>query len=406
MRITLHNRRSVLRTGGAGLGALLGLPLFRASPALAAALKMTMGVGLTNDGAPLVFAMQRDKLLDQAASELGLQIDSEYLNFPVLLRMLQGLAAGQLDIGMLGSTPTIRNLAQPDAAVPIGLAGGGIKFPLQVPRGSPIKNLDDLKGKTVLTIVGSDLHLVLNLMLAAHFGTDDAKTLGITVKNIQAFAELTRAQPGIDAVLNVEPAAQGAVNAGELVNLLLNDGTTGPAYDGPEGKGAGHKIASFAKTPFAPEAYYPHRIWWVARQEFLQQNPKAIVALLIANARATKLVTQMTPDAVIDLASQDWFSDRAAQRPYVENILYRRRGWSWITEGDARSLVGLSQVKSIYQTPLTGDGVKGLMKLAAPLCREAWERVGKDPGPDAFLDNTAIDMRGLPLWEIDRWTSL
>src|SRR5215831_14074711 len=199
----LHNRRSVLGIGCAGIGALLGLPLFRASPALAAALKITMGIGLTNDGAPLVFALQRDKLLDQAANELGLQVDSEYLNFPVLLRMLQGLAAGQLDIGMLGSTPTIRNLSLSNPAIPVAIAGGGIKFPLQVPPGSPIKNLDGLKGKAVLTIVGSDLHLVLNLMLQAQFGTDDPKALDITVKNIQAFAELTRAQPGIDAVLSV-----------------------------------------------------------------------------------------------------------------------------------------------------------------------------------------------------------
>src|SRR5262252_8100484 len=73
MNGTLHNRRSVLGIGGAGIGALLGLPLFRASPALASALKMTMGIGLTNDGAPLVFALQREKLLDQAANELGLQ---------------------------------------------------------------------------------------------------------------------------------------------------------------------------------------------------------------------------------------------------------------------------------------------------------------------------------------------
>ena len=400
----LSRRRRTLLT--AGLGSIFGLPLFLASPALAQALKMTIGMGLTNDGAPLVFALQREKLLEKAAAELGLRIDTEYLNFPVLLRMLQGLSAGQLDVGMLGSTPTIRNLALATPAVPIAIAGGGIKFPLQVPPGSPIKNLDHLKGKSVLTIVGSDLHLVLNLMLQAHFGTDDPKALGITVKNIQAFAELTRAQPGIDAVLSVEPAAQGAVNSGQLVNLLRNDGTTGPAYEGPEGKGEGHKIASFVKTPFAPEAYYPHRIWWVVREEFLKQNPKAVTALMIANARATTLVTKMTPDAIIDMASQDWNSDRAAQRPYVENILYRRRGWSWITEGDARTLVGLSKVKSIYQQELTADLVKRTLGMAAPLARDAWERTGKFPDNAAFTDTKAGDIRGLPVWQSERWTSL
>jgi hypothetical protein len=114
----------------------------------------------------------------------------------------------------------------------------------------------------------------------------------------------------------------------------------------------------------------------------------------------------MTPDQVIDLASQDWFSDRAAQRPYVENILYRRRGWAWITEGDARTLVGLSQVKSIYQQSLSGDLVKRLMRVGAALSKEAWERTGKYPGSEAFMDAKAIDARGLPVWEIDRWTKV
>jgi len=402
MQYPSRTRRTVLKA--AGLSALFGLPLFRASPALAQALKMTLGIGLTNDGAPLVFAMQRDKLLEKAADELGLKVDAEWLNFPVLLRMLQGLAAGQLEIGMLGSTPTIRNLALPNPAVPIGIAGGGIKFPLQVLPNSPIRNLDGLKGKTILTIVGSDLHLVLNLMLQAHFGTDDPKALGITVKNIQAFAELTRAAQGLDAVLSVEPAAQGAVNAGQWVNLLKNDGTTGPAYDGPEGRGEGHRIASFGKTPFAPEAYYPHRIWWVAREEFLKKNPKAVVALMIANERATRIVTKMTPDAVIDMSAQDWASDRPAQKPYVENIIYRRRGWSWITEGDARTLVGLSKVKSIYQQELTPELVKRTLKISAPFAKEAYERAGKTPEAAAFVEK-AVDVRGLPHWEIDRWTT-
>lgn len=392
------------RRGLAAYAALAATPLLRASPALAQAVKMQMGVGLTNDGAPQVFAMQRERLLEKAAGELGITLEADYLNFPVLLRMLQGLAAGQLDIGMLGSTPTIRNLAQPDPAVPLMLAGGGIKFPLQVPPGSPIKKLDDLRGKSILTIVGSDLHLVLNLMLRAHFGTDDPRQLGITVRNIQAFAELTRAQRGIDAVLNVEPAAAGAVNAGELVNLVLNDGTTGPAYDGPEGKGAGHKVASFERTPFHAEAYYPHRIWWVAREEFVARNPKAVVALMVAIHRATEITARMTPDQVIDLASQDWFSDRAAQRPYVENILYRRRGWSWITEGDARTLVGLSQVNSIFQAPVSAEVVTRVLRRSAPLAKQAWEAVGRTPGPEAFTQAGTPDLRGKPHWDIESWS--
>jgi ABC-type nitrate/sulfonate/bicarbonate transport system substrate-binding protein len=395
------SRRTALGVGAAA--ALASLPLFRASPSLAQALKMTMGVGLTNDGAPLVFAMQRDQLLEKAAAELGLRIDAEYLNFPVLLRMLQGLAAGQLDIGMLGSTPTIRNLAQPNPAVPIAIGGGGIKFPLQVPKNSPIKKLDDLRGKTILTIVGSDLHLVLMLMLRAHFGTDDVRELNITVKNIQAFTELTRAQPGIDAVLNVDPAARGAENAGELVALVRNDGSTGPAYDGPEGRGEGHKVASFANTPFQPEAYYPHRIWWVAREAFMRENPKAVTALLVANARAVQLVARMTTDQVIDLANKEWFSDRAAQRPYVENILYRKRGWAWITEGDAKSLIGMSKVKTIFQTELSPDSLKRTLALGAPLARDAWERVGRDPAPAVFADRNAPDTRGAPVWDIETW---
>ena len=76
-----------------------------------------------------------------------------------------------------------------------------------MPPGSPIHNLDDLKGKTVLTIVGSDLHLMFSRMLKAHFGVDDPKALGITVRNMNALTELTRAQGGVDAFVSLIPQA-------------------------------------------------------------------------------------------------------------------------------------------------------------------------------------------------------
>src|SRR4029078_6910138 len=114
---------------------------------------------------------------------------------------------------------------------------------------------------------------------------------------------------------------------------------------------------------------------------------------------------------------------RHAQKPYVENILYRRGGWSWITEGDARTLVGLSKVKSIYQQELTGDLVKRTLAKAAPLARGGSATTGKIPGaaPPAreshdksgkirdaavFTATKAGATRGLPVWEIDRWKTL
>ena len=383
--------------------ALATLPMFRASPALAQVAKLSMGVGLAQEPGALMLKMQQDKLLEKAAQELGLAgVEAEYLNFPALLRMLQGIAAGQLQMGTLGSTPTIRSLAGPDPTVPLAIVGGGNIFPLQVPPGSPIKNLDDLKGKTVLTLVGSDLHLVLVRMVKAHFGVDDPKEVGITVRGNNAITELERAPSGVDAVLSLAPQAVVAEKRGDLVTLLRNDGLTGAAYDGPEGKGAGKRIASFAKTPYAPEAYYPHRIWMVVRQDYLRDNPKLVTAMMIANQRAVSALTAAGTGEIMRIGAPNWPGTPEAQAAWIDNVIWKRRGWSWITEGDARTLVGLSTTKAIYQTALDPEAVRKLFLLGAGVSRAAYEATGRAPPRSAFDDMTR-DVRGKPVWEADAW---
>jgi len=383
--------------------ALATLPMFRASPALAQVAKLSMGVGLAQEPGALMLKMQQDKLLEKAAQELGLAgVEAEYLNFPALLRMLQGIAAGQLQMGTLGSTPTIRSLAGPDPTVPLAIVGGGNIFPLQVPPGSPIRNLDDLKGKTVLTLVGSDLHLVLVRMVKAHFGVDDPKEVGITVRGNNAITELERAPSGVDAVLSLAPQAVVAEQRGDLVTLLRNDGLTGAAYDGPEGKGAGKKIASFAKTPYAPEAYYPHRIWMVVRQDYLRENPKLVTAMMIANQRAVSALTAAGTGEIIRIGAPNWPGTPEAQAAWIDNVIWKRRGWSWITEGDARTLVGLSTTKAIYQTALDPEAVRKLFQLGAGVSRAAYEATGRMPPRSAF-DDMSRDVRGKPVWEADAW---
>ena len=396
---TVMRRRFMTRTA-----MLLALPMFRASPALAQAAKMAMGAGLAQEPGALVTKIQQDKLLDNAAQELGLGgIEADFLSFPVLLRMLQGIAAGQLQFGTLGSTPCIRALAGPDPVVPIAILGGGNTFPLQVPPNSPIHNLDDLKGKTVLTIVGSDLHLVLVRMLKAQFGVDDPKDVGINMRNINALTELTRAQSGVDACVSLIPQAIAAERANDLVTVLRNDGKTGPAYQGPEGKGAGLTIASFAKTPFAPEAYYPHRIWLVARRDYLAANPKVVTALLVANQRAVSMLIKAGTDEIVRIGSPNWGATPEAQKEWIETVLWKRRGWSWVTEGDARTLVGLSTTKAIFQTELEADVAKKLFALGSDVSKAAYEAVSRFPDRAAF-DDMKADVRGKPQWEAASWT--
>jgi ABC-type nitrate/sulfonate/bicarbonate transport system substrate-binding protein len=317
--------------------------------------------------------------------------------------MLQGIAAGQLQFGTLGSTPCIRALTGPDPVVPIAIVGGGNSFPLQVPINSQIHNLDDLKGKTVLTIVGSDLHLVLVRMLKAQFNVDDPKDVGVSVRNINALTELTRAQAGIDACVSVAPTAYVAERAGDLVTVLRNDGTTGPAYQGPEGKGAGKTIGSFARTPYAPEAYYPHRIWLVVRRDFLAANPKVVTAMLIANQRAVTGLVKAGTDEIVKTGGANWAGTPEAQREWIETVLWKRRGWSWVTEGDASTLVGLSSTKAIFQAQLEPDTAKRLFMMGVDVSMAAYDAVGRIPERSAF-DDMRRDVRGKPLWEAASWS--
>ncbi len=376
-------------------------PFIRLSPAFGQALKLTIGTALTQEGGALVLRMQEQKLLEQAAKEVGLvSLEGEYLGFTVLLRMLQGLAANQLQLGMIGSTPLIRTLLGADPVVPIALAGGGNLFPVQVPKGSPIKNLDDLRGKTVLTIVASDIHLMFSRMLQAHFGTDNPKDVNITLRGINALTELARPQSGIDAVISIEPISEAAERAGDLITLVRNDGTTGAAYDGPEGKGAGHKVASFAKTPFAPEAYYPHRVWWVVRQEFLKSDPKAVQAFLMANARATEALSTMPAKQVVETYGKEFPGGIDDRADHMAHVLWRRRGWGWMTESDVNTLPGLSQTKALFPAALDPANVRKIVSLGDAVCKAAWQANGSKPPRQAFDEKQPDDPRGKPSWEI------
>lgn len=401
---SIGRRQFLTWSAGFGIGWALGIDQLLNDASAQSKLRMSFGMSLNTMGGPLVVQMQEGQMVERIAKKAGLGVTTEWLDFQALLQMLSAVAAGQLQFGMLGSTPNIRLLSTPNPAVPIALAGGGLDFPVQVTKDSPIRRVEDLKGKTVLTLVGSDLHLTFVNVLKAAFGTDDTKALNITVKNVTAVTELVRVQRGIDVYVGFDPMSRSAQEDGVLETLIHNNGTTGPHYDGPEGKGEGHELAFFKKSPFYPEAFYPHRIWWVVRQDFLAQHGDAVVAFLAANQMAATLLSKSSPEEIVKLVGDHWPGTPSAKAQVARQALWYRRGWTWITEGDARTLVGLSKVGAIFEKPLTGKQVKAAILNGTAVSRKAYEAAGSVPPANVFTDKKAKDVRGLPQWDANQWS--
>lgn len=397
----MTTRRDLVK-GGLALGAA---PLFGlTAPAFAQgkAVTLAMGVGLNSNGGPIPMLMQREGLLAAEGKKLGLEIDAQYQEFQALLRMLQGLVAKQLQVGSLGSTPTIRFLSVRNPGIPVALVGGGVDLPLQVPVGSPVRNLDDLRGKTVLTAVGSDMHMVLLNLVRARFGTTNLKELGITLKNITAVTELFEPQPGIDAVCGFDPNSFAAQQSGKLVTLIHNNGRTGLHYKGPEGEGAGHELAYFKQAVAYPEAFYPHRIWFVVHRDLAASQPDVVVALLSAAQAACRGLASWTPERIGEMMGDKWAGDAAAKKRIVDMALWRERGFVWPTESDYRTLLEMSKFKDVFEAPIAPEDMRKMLGEVAPLMERAWKASG-DPEIGAFSKTTPRDARGLPVWRLQDW---
>ncbi len=76
---------------------------------------------------------------------------------------------------------------------------------------SPIRNIADLKGKTVGALLGGDPYNVLSQMLRYELGNPDPKALNITVVNTPTQAQAATIPTGMDAAVLIYPGVpQGA----------------------------------------------------------------------------------------------------------------------------------------------------------------------------------------------------
>ncbi len=122
---------------------------------------------------PVTQYMIANKTFERFASDAGYDLTIDYRDYPSALPMVEAFVSGNLDFGMWGNTPIVRLIAQNQPIQLLTVGEGHFRFVLATRKDSPIRNIADLKGKTVGALLGGDPYNVLTQMLRFELGNAD-----------------------------------------------------------------------------------------------------------------------------------------------------------------------------------------------------------------------------------------
>ena len=392
------------RTLLAATGGALAMPW--AARAQGEAVKVSIGrIPWSAYNSPMTQYMIENKLFEKRAAELGLNLKIDWRDYPTALPMVEAIVGNNLDMGMWGNTPIIRAIS---SKLPISLmvvGEGHLRLVLATRDGSPIRNIQDLKGKTIGALLGGDPYNALTQMLRWELGSANPRENGIKIVNIPTLAQAAQVPSGLDAAIAVYPAYLAAQSTG-TVGIMNSFGTTEDYYKGPAGEGGGLTLPSVKKSPFYPDGYYLHRSFWIVNNGLLDRNPMVALAFLMAQQDSVTALVAQDPGAVSQLVKEFWKLDAVQGAKVVNDDVVSKRGWIWPTEADARAVLETSKYlvdSKMIPAPLAWAQVKEAFRRTAPIVKEAYERLGSKPADGEFTRTDAGDLRGRPVWEIDQW---
>jgi len=370
---------------------------------------MTVSVGRqpwAAGNSPVTAYMMANKSFERYAADAGYDLTVDYRDYPSAAPMVEAFVSGNLQFGMWGNTPIVRLIAQHQPIQLLSVGEGHFRFVLATRKDSPIRNVADLKGKTVGALLGGDPYNVLSQMLRFELGNPDPKAFGITVVNTPTQAQAATIPTGMDAAVVIHPAFLKAEKELGTVGIINSFGYTESHYKGPAGDGAGHLLASVKKSPFYPDGFYLHRSFWVGGVKLIQSEPGLVSAFVRAQQEAVVVLSKMAPGKVSELAVKYWELPPELGAKVVEDDVLFKRGWVWPTEGDAVALLETSKAMvdgKLIAKPLTWGEVKGAFATSAAPVKAAYEKTGAKPDFAGFSAKNTADLRGLPIWEMDRW---
>ena len=405
----LTSRRRIILGGAAALAgtALVGAPAIIHAQGSRRALKVSIGrIPWAAGNSPMTQYMINNKMLEKRAAEFGYDLTVDWREYPTALPMVEAMVGNNLDMGMWGNTPIIRGLS---TGLPISLmvvGEGHLRFLLTTRKDSPIRTVQDLRGKTIGVSLGGDPQSALFQMLRYEFGVTDIKETGIKFVNMPTHAQAASVPTGVDATCTIYPAYLAAQASG-TVAIANSFGYTEEHYEGPLGKGAGILMPSVKKSPFFPDGYYLHRSFWILRNALADQHPNVVLSFIIAQQEAVAALSAMDAGAVSQLVKDYWKLDAVQGAKVVKDDVLFSRGWSWPTENDARAVLESSKYmveNKVIEKPLSWTQIKGAFQRTAPLVKQAYDKLGAKPALTEFLRTDTPDLRGRPVWEMDKWT--
>jgi ABC-type nitrate/sulfonate/bicarbonate transport system substrate-binding protein len=399
--------------GTAAAAALGAVPnLLRILPVHAQAQQISMSMARLPFGTAasiLPRVMAENELFQKAAEAQGYDLGVEWADFPSGGPIAQGLVAEQVRFGPIGVTPLLNLLVNNQPVSPIAVAEGRLKFVIAVRDGSPIRNMEDLRGKTIALVVGTDYQFSLASMLAAGLGTANYDELGIKLVNVSTPAQLAAVPQGADAAIaHAHPFLKAKAELGSKA-IANSYGYTEDYYSGPLGEGAGHLLKGAESSPFWPESIYGHRAFWVVRNEIVEEHPKLVTAFVVALHEALDRLNEMGSTKGAELVADDWGIPPEVGKTLVDDDLVPSRGWLYVTEGDVQMMWRQTQLvieNGVIKPrePFTWEKLVAAFSAAGEPVKAAWEARGEKPSI-AEISDTTKDLRGLPVWESANWTA-
>ena len=407
-RPAAQSRRGILLAGAAiATGGVIGMPGFVRAQGSKRPLKLSIGrIPWAAGNSPMTQYMINNKTLEKRASDFGYDLTIDWREYPTALPMVEAMVGNNLDIGMWGNTPIIRAISSGLPISPMVVGEGHLRFLITTRKGSPIRDIQALRGKTIGVSLGGDPQSALTQMLKHELGVQDVmKEAGIKYVNMPTHAQAASVPTGVDATCTISPAFLAAQASG-TVAIANSFGYTEDYYEGAHGKGAGILLPSVKKSQFFPDGYYLHRSFWIGRNALFDQHPQAVVAFLVAQQEAVAALSAMDAGTVSQLVKDYWKLDAAQGAKVVKDDVLFSRGWSWPTEKDALAVLESSRYMAdnkVIEKPLEWARVKTAFARTAPLVKQAYDKLGAKPAASEFLRTDVPDLRGRPVWELDKW---